>query len=128
MPKMLQKFNDFWDTTLEPLCEKSIHDGAEVWANLCNAQSEEEKDMYADEMIKINRVDWTALDFIAQTVVAVNVDLIEERNPKSRLMTIYNVFSDDEYYKKFFKDNETCKEALLYKELAVCLKYGLTLL
>jgi hypothetical protein len=128
MPKNLQKFGDFWDTTLEPLCEKSIHSGTLLWASMCNATTDEDIDAIGDAMTQVDRVDWPAVDFVAQTIVAVNVDLIEERNPKKRLDTVYKVFSSDNYYETFFKGTDTCEEASVYKELAECLKYGLTLL
>lgn len=128
MNSRIEKFSDFWDNILEPLAEKCTHNGGNLWAMLCNAKTEDEKDIAFDLMSKTNRVDWTALDFIAQMIVGVNTDLINEINPLPKLKLVSTVLNDPKYYEYFFKENEQCEECVLYKQLAEQLKIGIKVL
>ena len=128
MKDELKRFNDYWDNVLEPLCEKSTRNGGELWARACHAKTEEEKDAITEEMKHVDRVDWYALDFIAQAVVAVNICLIEDKNPKEFLTQIKSVFNNQEYFDKIFGENQNCEEAVQYKEIGKYLNFAWDLL
>lgn len=126
--KALEEFTVFWNHDLMLFAEKCIKDDSEIWANYKNAESEEDLDRYAVEMMKRQRIDWIALDKISTFIYAMVYMLAKDTNPIDMLKRFERIFNGKEYYQKVFKGNENCHEANMYREFGRKLSYGIEIL
>lgn len=126
--KALENFTYFWNHDLMLFAEKCIKDDAELWADLKNADTEEEVDKYSIEMTKRQRIDWVALDRISTFIYSMVYMIAQDSNPIDMLSRFEKIFNGKEYYQRVFKGNEDCQEAKMYKEFGKKLKHGIELL